>query len=138
MKKLTYALIISALSASCNDKDNYIQEVYINEFIDLSLPIHSELKTPGESIFVEGGIKGIIIYHEIGDSYKVYDRNCSYEPSLACSRIDTVYSGIAYCGCCTSAFLINNTGEPLNAPALLPLKEYSWSLNTNNILHIFN
>ncbi|MBU46080.1 MAG: hypothetical protein CMD28_01490 [Flavobacteriales bacterium] len=138
MKKRNCILIISILIFSCNNKDDYIQDVYVNEIIPLSLPEYSDVLIPGNSIFVTGGIEGIIIYHGVGDDYKVYDRNCSYEPSLACSYIDSVNSGIAYCGCCPSVFDINNSGEPINAPALLPLKQYNWSLDNNNILRIFN
>tara|TARA_B100001250_G_C19474706_1_gene646057 strand:+ start:174 stop:590 length:417 start_codon:yes stop_codon:yes gene_type:complete len=138
VKNHIYLLIISIIICTCSNRNDYIQNVYVNEFIDLSLPINSDITTPGNSIFVKGGVEGIIIYRGFGEDYKVYDRNCSYEPSLTCSYIDSVNSGIAYCGCCTSAFLISNTGEPINAPALLPLKEYNWSLNSSNILHIFN
>ena len=138
MKKLSYILLISIFIYSCNNKNDFIQDVYVNETISLNLPQFSEILISGSSIFVEGGVEGIIIYHGIGEDYKVYDRNCSYEPSLACSKIDSVNSGIAYCGCCTSVFNINNSGEPINAPALLPLKQYNWSLNNNNILTIFN
>ena len=138
MKTYSYLLLISILICNCSNQNDYIQDIYVNEFIDLSLPIYSDISTPGNSIFIEGGVEGIIIYRGFGQDYKVYDRNCSYEPSLTCSYIDSINSGIAYCGCCTSAFLISNTGEPINAPALLPLKEYNWSLNSSNILHIFN
>jgi hypothetical protein len=138
MQKLTYILIISILIFSCNSKDDFIQDVYVNETIVLSLPEYSDILIAGNSIFVEGGVEGIIIYHAVGQDYKVYDRNCSYEPSLACSHIDSVNSGIAYCGCCPSVFDINNSGKPINAPALLPLKQYNWSLDNNNILRIFN
>tara|TARA_B100000287_G_scaffold278675_1_gene262614 strand:+ start:78 stop:491 length:414 start_codon:yes stop_codon:yes gene_type:complete len=131
-------IIICILFLSCENQNNFIQEVYVNETVPLNLPEHSEILIPGNSIFVDGGVEGIIIYHAVGDNYKVYDRNCSYEPSLNCSRIDSVNSGIAYCGCCASAFLISNTGEPINAPALLPLKTYNWTLDNNNILRIFN
>jgi len=137
MKKYNY-LIITIIIYSCSSKNDYIQDVYVNEIVDLSLPIYSDITTPGNSIFVEGGVEGIIIYHGVGEEYKVYDRNCSYEPSLECSHIDSVNSGIAYCGCCTSAFLISNTGEPINAPALLPLKEYNWSINASKTMRIFN
>ena len=138
MKKQNYLMIITIIICSCSSKNDYIQDVYVNELVDLSLPIYSDIITPGNSIFVLGGVEGIIVYHGVGEDYKVYDRNCSYEPSLACSHIDSVNSGIAYCGCCTSAFLISNTGEPINAPALLPLKEYNWSLNASNTMRIFN
>jgi len=138
MKNIIYILTISILIFSCNTKDDYIQEVYVNELIDLSLPAYSELITTGNSILIDNiGVEGIIIYHGIGEDYKVYDRNCSYEPSFACSFIDSVSSGIAYCSCCSSAFLISNNGEAINAPAILPLKTYSWSLD-NNMLRIFN
>jgi len=137
MKKLTYLLAISILMTNCDDENCYIQDVYVNERIDLSLPIYSEIFTPGNSIFIEGGAEGIIIYHGTGDGYKVYDRSCSYEPCLSCSYIDSVSSGIAYCGCCPSAFSLYSEGAVLNAPALLTLKAYNWSLD-NNILKIFN
>lgn len=136
MKKLTYILIINVLISSCENKKCYIQDVYVNELIDLNL--QPELAIEGSSIFVNGGVEGIIIYHGNGDNYKVYDRNCSYEPCLSCAQIDSVSSGIAYCSCCPSAFLISNTGESINSPALLPLKSYNWTLDANNILRIFN
>lgn len=138
MKKLIYILTINFLAVSCNTKDDYIQEVYVNEYLNLSLPEFSGIAIPGTAIFVEGGVEGIIIYHGVGNDYKIYDRNCSYEPSLPCSVIDSVNSGIAFCGCCTSAFLLSSSGESINAPALLSLKTYNWALNDNNVLHIFN
>ena len=137
MKFFVLSLLIISTFFSCNKKEDYIQDVYVNEFIDLTLPEYDELKTSGNSIFVDGGVEGIIIYHGIGNEYKAYDRNCSYQPSLSCAVIDSVSSGIAYCGCCPSAFLINNSGESINAPALLPLKSYNLSLE-NNILRVFN
>ena len=82
MKKLTYILIIGVLFFSCNSKDDFIQDVYVNETIPLNLPEYSQILTPGASIFVEGGVEGIIIFHGVGKNYKVYDRNCSYEPNL--------------------------------------------------------
>jgi hypothetical protein len=128
MKLSLYILSISLLIASCNPKDDYIKEVYVNILIDLSLPEYSDLHVSGNYIFIEGGVEGIIIYHGVGDDYKVYDRNCSYEPSLACSVIDSVSSGVAYCGCCTSAFLLGQDGAAANSPALLPLKVYYFTL----------
>ena len=137
MKKLTYIITISILISNCDDNNCYIQDVYVNELINLNNTTVASSATPGNSMFVEGGVEGIIIYHGVGEDYKVYDRNCSYESCLPCSYIDSLNSGIAYCGCCESAFLLYNEGAVLNAPALLPLKAYNWSLD-NNILRIFN
>ena len=137
MKSALYILIALFFFSTCNTKDDYIQEVYVNINIDLNLPEYSDLQVSGNSIFIEGGVEGIIIYHGIGNDYKVYDRNCSYEPSLSCSQIDSVDAGIAYCGCCTSAFLLSNDASVLNSPALLPLKKYYWTFSGSQ-MHISN
>ena len=138
MKSAIYILSILFILSTCNTKDDYIQEVYVDIIVDLNLPEYSNLQASGNSIFIEGGVEGIIIYHGVGNDYKVYDRNCSYEPSLSCSQIDSVDAGIAYCGCCPSAFLLSNNANVLNSPALLPLKAYNRSLGNNNLLRIFN
>jgi hypothetical protein len=137
MKSALYILFALFFFSTCNTKDDYIQEVYVNINIDLNLPEYSDLQVSGNSIFIEGGVEGIIIYHGIGNDYKVYDRNCSYEPSLSCSQIDSVDAGIAYCGCCTSAFLLSNDASVLNSPALLPLKKYYWTFSGSQ-MHISN
>lgn len=137
MKSAFYILSALFFLSTCNTKDDYIQEIYVNINIDLNLPEFSDLQVSGNSIFIEGGVEGIIIYHGVGNDYKVYDRNCSYEPSLSCSQIDSVDAGIAYCGCCTSAFLLSNNASVLNSPALLPLKKYYWTL-TGSQMHISN
>ena len=137
MKLVFYILSTLFFFSTCNTKDDYIQEVYVNINIDLNLPEYSNLQVSGNSIFIEGGVEGIIIYHGVGNDYKVYDRNCSYEPSLSCSKIDSVASGIAYCGCCSSAFLLSNDASVLNSPALLPLKKYYWTLSGSK-MHISN
>ena len=136
--KQTKFLIIFLLSIfSCGDSNNYIRNVYVDVEIDLSLPEFSNLNTVGNSLFIEGGNKGIIIYRHSNYEYKIYDRNCSYEPNLECSYIDSVNSIIAFCGCCSSAFLLDQNGSAANSPAVLPLKQYNYSLN-NTLLHIFN
>ena len=45
------------------DSNDYIKNVYVDIDIDLSLPQFSELNAIGNSVFIEGGNKGIIIYH---------------------------------------------------------------------------
>jgi hypothetical protein len=138
MKSALYILILLFFFSTCNTKDDYIQDVPVNIYVDLNLPQYSDLDVSGNSIFIEGGVEGIIIYHGIGSDYKVYDRNCSYEPSLSCSKIDSINATLAYCSCCTSVFLLDQGGISANPPALSPLKVYNWSLGNNNNLRIFN
>ena len=137
MKKAKFLVLFLIIISSCGDSNDYIRNVYVDVEIDLSLPEFSPLNTVGNSIFVEGGNKGIIIYRFSNYEYNIYDRNCSYEPNLECSYIDSINSTIAICGCCSSAFLLDQNGVAANSPAVLPLKEYNYSLN-NTLLHIFN
>ena len=130
-------IILLLLFIQCGDSNEYIQNVYVDIEIDLSLPEFSILNTVGNSMFLEGGNKGIIIYNFSNYEYKIYDRNCSYEPSLSCSYIDSINSSIAFCGCCSSAFLLDQNGSAANSPAILPLKQYNYNLN-NTILYIYN
>tara|TARA_B100000945_G_C20421848_1_gene618454 strand:- start:883 stop:1296 length:414 start_codon:yes stop_codon:yes gene_type:complete len=137
MKNIFIYLTITVIFCNCNNKEDYIQDVLVDFNINLSLPEYNDLTALGSHIFVEGGNKGIVIYHFAINEYKAYDRNCSYEPSLACSYIDSVNSSIAYCNCCTSAFLLDQEGVAINSPALLPLKQYNTNLNNQN-LYIYN
>ena len=132
-----YILFFWFLLTSCDSQNCHIEDTYVNFNIDLSLPEYSELIPLGNSIFIEGGHAGIIIYHLGKNDYRIYDRKCSYEPSLECSYIDSINSTIAFCNCCSSAFSLNQEGHPLNSPALCPLKKYSYSI-TEESLHIFN
>ena len=137
MKKAKFLVLFLIIISSCGDSNDYIRNVYVDVEIDLSLPEFSPLNTVGNSIFIEGGNKGIIIYRFSNYEYNIYDRNCSYEPNLECAYIDSINSTIAMCGCCSSAFLLDQNGVAANSPAVLPLKQYNYSLN-NTLLHIFN
>ena len=128
--------IFCLLFFSCQKEEDYIQNVVVDINLNLTLPGFSDLGTVGNSVFINGGVKGIIVYRQGFDSYKTYDRNCSFEPSLSCARIDSVNSSIAICKCCNSKFLLSD-GTPFDGPALLPLKQYKNNLS-EDFLYIYN
>ena len=137
MKKIII-LVLSLLSlSSCTDSDDYIQNVYVNIEVPVNQPEYSDLDAIGNSIFITGGVKGIIIYHANVNDYRAFDRNCSFEPSTQCAYIDSINSTIASCNCCSSKFLIDQNGITANGPALLPLKEY-YTVLSGKILRISN
>jgi hypothetical protein len=137
MKKIII-LVLSLLSlSSCTDSDDYIQNVYVNIEVPVNQPEYSDLDAIGNSIFITGGVKGIIIYHANVNDYRAFDRNCSFEPSTQCAQIDSINSTIASCNCCSSKFLIDQNGITANGPALRSLKEYYTSFS-GGILKIKN
>ncbi len=135
--KIRILTLICLLFLSCQKEEDYIPNVMVDINLNLTLPEFSELQTIGNYIFITGGVKGIIVYHQSFDIYKTYDRNCSYQPSLSCSKIDSVNSTIAICNCCDSNFLLGQNGQTISGPAILPLKQYP---NTflGEFLHIYN
>ena len=134
--KIRILTLFCLLFFSCQKEEDYIQNVMVNIDLNLTLPEFSDLQTVGNYIFITGGVKGIIVYRQGFDSYKTYDRNCSFEPSLSCARIDSVNSSIAICKCCNSKFLLSD-GTPFDGPALLPLKQYQNNLS-EDFLYIYN
>ena len=134
--KIRILALFCLLFFSCQKEEDYIQNVVVDINLNLTLPGFSDLQTVGNYIFITGGVKGIIVYRQGFDSYKTYDRNCSFEPSLSCARIDSVNSSIAICKCCNSKFLLSD-GTPFDGPALLPLKQYQNNLS-EDFLYIYN
>ena len=137
MKKIIILVLNLMFLSSCVDSDDYIQDVYVNIEVPVNQPEYSDLDAIGNSIFITGGVKGIIIYHANVNDYRAFDRNCSFEPSIQCAYIDSINSTIASCNCCSSKFLIDQNGITANGPALRPLKEYYTSFS-GGILKIKN
>ena len=135
--KVRIFAFICLLFLSCQKQDDYVQNVLVDITLNLSLPEFEELQTVGNFVFINGGVKGIIVYHQAFDIYKTYDRNCTYQPSLSCARIDSVNSSIAICNCCDSKFLLGQDGQTIDGPALMPLKEYPNNL-LGDVLYIYN
>ena len=135
--KIRILALFCLLFFSCQKEEDYIPNVVVDIDLNLTLPEFSDLQTVGNYVFITGGVKGIIVYHQGFDSYKTYDRNCSFEPSLSCARIDSVNSSIAICKCCNSMFLLEQNGENIEGPALLPLKQYPNNLS-GDFLYIYN
>ena len=135
--KVRIFAFICLLFLSCQKQDDYVQNVLVDITLNLSLPEFEELQTVGNFVFINGGVKGIIVYHQAFDIYKTYDRNCTYQPSLSCARIDSVNSTIAICNCCDSKFMLGQNGQTIDGPALMPLKEYPNNL-LGDVLYIYN
>jgi Rieske Fe-S protein len=120
--------------------------VGVNEYLNLQLPSNQTLNYPGNYMIIGGGHRGIVVYHNIDDTYIAFDRTCSYKASDACSKLTPDSSGFFLgCGsydaskvwipCCDSRFQFD--GTITRGPAIYPLKRYNTSLD-GSVLHIFN
>lgn len=97
--------------------------------INLNLPEYIALKTDGGSKTIDGGVRGIILYHQSGSNYIAYEANCSYQPNSACATVEVHVSTLyMFCACCSSNFDLA-TGYPTGGPAWRPLRRYSTSVS---------
>ncbi|HYC86009.1 MAG TPA: hypothetical protein VEB86_12345 [Chryseosolibacter sp.] len=96
--------------------------------INLNLPEYQALKTAG-FVYVDGGVRGILVYRQTTTDYKAYERNCSFQPNEACATVE-MHSSTLYMTdpCCNSTFNVSS-GEPQGGPAWRPLRQYNTILS---------
>lgn len=145
MKSLKFFLagiliLFSAVFFSCK-QDYYedpIPERPVNFEININDPLYFTLHTMGYC-YIDGkdrGVRGIILHKTQNNSYIAFERTCSYQPTSACANLDVHPSGqYLIDSCCGSTF--NWQGEPIGAPAYLPLLRYQTTLN-GSYLRIYN
>tara|TARA_B100000609_G_C17117118_1_gene382903 strand:- start:6 stop:497 length:492 start_codon:yes stop_codon:yes gene_type:complete len=139
-KFLTFqGLILLLLSNSCSKNKNIVPNVFVDQYINLSLAAYSDLNIIGGWKYITGGSRGIIVYRQSFNQFSAYDRHCTYNSDNPCG-IATVDSTNSYveCACDGSRYQLYD-GLVIQGPASYSLKNYRTSFNElNNTLHIFN
>ena len=138
MSKYFHFVLLFVLLVACDPsiEKSGVPNVPVNIEINLNDIDNVALKQIGGFIYVQGGVRGIIVRRESQNLYKAYDRNCTFQPVDA-SAIVEVHSSTFYIEdtSCSSTFDLN--GFPTGGPAEFPLKEYGVSM-AGDILFIFN
>jgi hypothetical protein len=130
--------LLFLLMVACDPsvEESGVPNVAVNIEINLNDIDNFALKQIGGFIYVQGGVRGIIVRRESQNLYKAYDRNCTYQPSVTSAVVDVHSSGFYMEDTsCTSTFDLN--GFPTGGPAEFPLTEYGVSL-AGDLLFIFN
>ena len=100
--------------------------------INLNLPEYQSLRSNGWT-YVEGGVRGIILYRKDQSTYMAYERNCSFQPNEACATVDVHISNLYMTDpCCNSTFEFA-TGQPTGGAAWRPLRQYETLLSGSNL-----
>lgn len=107
------------------ENDSQVPNVPVNITLYLSLPEYSALNSVGNSILINGGYKGIIVYRKSIDAFAAYDRACPYDPTTTGSILVVDSSLVQVrddkCGSKFSLF----DGSITNGPASRPLRAYA-------------
>jgi len=131
-------MLINILACSKDAQDNAVNIPYIevNERIDINDPLYQNLNNIQGWAYLDGaGSRGIILYRASTDEVHAYERQCTYDPTTVCSTTDVnpFVLQINDNDCCGSIFNLSN-GAVFQGPAIVPLKQYSASLEGTYIV----
>ena len=136
-----FLVIIIVASASCKkDKNNgTIPNVTVNISIALSLPEFAALNSVGNSVIIQGGYKGILVYHRFQNDFVAFELACPYDPlenNAVVEKDSSNVIGVDYN--CGSKFYLTD-GSVLQGPASQSLKQYQTEFDGgSNSLYIYN
>jgi nitrite reductase/ring-hydroxylating ferredoxin subunit len=130
MKGFILACLFSLLITVTNscESDPFFETIpptsFNDIFINLSLPEYQDLFTFGYIyINVSGNSRGIILYRD-GNSFRAFERTCSFDPSQATALVDVNNSGTAMIDYSCSSIFSFADGFPEAGPAQGPLRLY--------------
>lgn len=122
----TYFVFVLLALASCNEpipEQQQIPLTLISEDVNLNHLQNFDLNRQGGYIYFDAGYKGLLIYHQGGGVYRVFERACTHDPHSDCTPLEVDDSGLFIIHkCCNSTFNFN--GDVTNGPATLRLLEY--------------
>ncbi|MBS1950572.1 MAG: hypothetical protein OJF59_000761 [Cytophagales bacterium] len=119
------ALLVGATQAQA-------QAVFPEITVNLTYPQFQRLKTDGGFVYLDGGLKGIILYRSGENSFNAYDRACAHDFTANCSVQVDGSTLFMIDRCCNSSFSFPD-GQPTGGPAQRPLIQYRVELSGNTL-----
>jgi nitrite reductase/ring-hydroxylating ferredoxin subunit len=138
IRSCTFCLLCSMLFFSnCKKNDDLIESVMVDVYLDPTLPSNNNLTVIGGWIYVNAGVKGIIVFKRSPDEFLAFERNCTYLPQNKCTIKVESSNLIAADACCGSRFQLTD-GIVVKGPASRGLKQYATSVDKNGVVHVYN
>jgi nitrite reductase/ring-hydroxylating ferredoxin subunit len=141
VKRLSTCLLLLFLVVifSCNKNQNRVPYVPIDLYINVTLPLYTNLNVIGGWVYVSGGSKGLIVYRQTSETFMIYDRHCTYDVNAPCTPASVDSTNLAVsCDCDESQYQLYD-GAVINGPAAYSLQQYQSTYDgLANTLHIYN
>jgi hypothetical protein len=133
---LSLTLMLCAVAVGCKQdlSDDPVPYVPFQEIrINLGLPEYFSLRSVGTYKYIDGGVRGIILYRESIGRFVAFERNCTYQPNDACATVEVEPSGFRmFDSCCGSVFSWD--GNPVEGAAWRPLTQYRVESNGQEVI----
>lgn len=143
MKSVKWMLLAMMFWASSCKKDKLNDQLGIpyfkvDQYVLLSSPQHLQLNAVGGWTYLNGGSRGIVLYHRGFEDYVAFDRHCTWQTSETCGLVSVDSTGVFLnCACCTSKFSLVD-GSTMNGPAINGLLQYNAQISAPGTLHVWN
>jgi hypothetical protein len=123
MKKNNLRLVVASALVIISTAA-YAQGSFSTITVNLNYPQYQKLKLDGGFIYMQGGLKGLILYRANENSYLAFERACPYHPGAGCAIVSVDASTLFMIDrCCNSSFNFSD-GYPTGGPAERPLIQY--------------
>ncbi len=136
VKRITFSFLLFSLTffSSCEPdlSDDPIPYVQFTDII-INLATYPSLQFDGGYQYLNGGVRGIILYRKNVSTYIAYERNSSFHPNEACATVDVDISDQFIIDTCSNSTFSLSTGQPTSGPAITPLRRYVVQLSSFNL-----
>ena len=140
VKLQIFFVLLFLVSASCKKNKNHpIASIPLDITIDLTLPSYIELTGIGGWAYVNGGIKGIIVYRQSYDVFVAFERQSPEDPENTCSSglVPNADNFLQLDDPCSNAKFSLYDGSPISGSEW-GLRQYQVVWNGSNLLRIYN
>lgn len=140
VKLQIFFVLLFLVSASCKKNKNHpIASIPIDITIDMTLPSYIDLSGPGGWAYVNGGIKGIIVYRQSYDVFVAFERQSPEDPENTCSSglVPNADNFLQLDDPCSDAKFSLYDGSPISG-SKWGLRQYQVTWNGSNLLRIYN
>ncbi|GAB2962791.1 hypothetical protein GCM10027048_34350 [Hymenobacter coalescens] len=128
--------LLGGCGSSGTSVEPAIPTAVVNEVINLSTQQATPLRFDRGYVYLNAGVRGIVVVRQNAQSYLAFERNCPYQPYNTCAKVSMDPSGFFLAdSCCNSRFDLR--GQLTSGPAPRPLRQYTTAIS-NNLLYITN
>ena len=139
VKILFILLLPFCFSCKKKNKNHPIPSIPIDITIDLTLPSYTALNGVGGWCYVNGGIKGIIVYRMSPDVFVAWERQSPEDPENTCATALTPdeENFLELVDACSGARFSLYDGSPVSGSEW-GLRQYQTLWDGSNLLRIYN
>lgn len=140
MKLQIFLGMLIILMSSCRKNKNHpVPSIAFDFQIDLNLPSYQDITAVGGWCYVNGGIKGIVVYRQSYDVFVAWERQSPEDPDASCATGLTPDTDnfLELKDPCSDAVFSMYDGSPLQN-SKWGLRQYRTIWNGSNILRIYN